>query len=533
MLSLHGCFVTNLSFLRETKNGRMVSSALAEGMSLSSSTRMAWLEERAKMKRWLQFDVRSFILWVALLALILGLWLDHRRSAIASESRQAKRGDPQVFPPIEVEAEGTLCALALEPRNEVGEKPLAIVAVKALAPYERQAAAYEAALAKAIGYRPTRDIPRYLFYLAERTEVRADPDAPLDWRLISNSVYAMKLAARYAALPEEIADEAYIVPGVLTMPMPFTGSTSSFESLALHSKVPQRQKRPESQHNEKNVGNHLGGIPQWAKYKMVRFFDLSAQPGKSYRYRVAVVLEDPNRPRDLTAEPDKSILDVSVVQRLEERESEDEEYFKKTGKRRRTYYIQTDWSEPSNTVTVAQPDPAGGKGITVRQKLLSPEDQEHSGSETFRLPKSRDTVFRNYGFTHTHYIHFAKDGTYRRIDRQHMGVSECDRGKWTQDASGRIELRSTTRGNRLRHLRHVHFVPVSHRGFVLLASTDDPFMVDTTPKDVKKTADRSFGENAPPAMVFVLTAFDEVEKEMRTTQPFIFFPELNQGCVAE
>lgn len=32
-------------------------------------------------KRWLQFRLRSLILWVALLGLILGWWVDHRRSA--------------------------------------------------------------------------------------------------------------------------------------------------------------------------------------------------------------------------------------------------------------------------------------------------------------------------------------------------------------------------------------------------------------------------------------------------------------------
>jgi len=91
------------------------------------------------------------------------------------------------------------------------------------------------------------------------------------------------------------------------------------------------------------------------KHKMVRFFDLSAEPGKSYRYRVAVVLEDPNRPLNPKADPSRRILDAEAKKRVEEVETQDAEYAKKNGKLKRTYYRITDWSEPSNIVTVANP----------------------------------------------------------------------------------------------------------------------------------------------------------------------------------
>ena len=91
---------------------------------------------------------------------------------------------------------------------------------------------------------------------------------------------------------------------------------------------------------------------------MVRFFDLTVKPGKSYRYRVRVMLEDPNRPHDPKADPDKGILHPTVIERLEQVATDDENYLKRTGKPRRTYYRVTDWSEPSNVVTVAQPETA-------------------------------------------------------------------------------------------------------------------------------------------------------------------------------
>jgi len=278
-----------------------------------------------------------------------------------SDSRPTKRGDPQLFAPIEVEADGMLCSVALKSRSGVAGRSFAIVGVKALVPYAKQAAAYESALAEATGYSPTRDVPRYLFFLSERAEVPAEPDTPLDWKLISNSDYAMRLATRYAETAAEIADKAYIIPGVLTMPIPSTRSTSPVESLFLHSKVPRSQERLASQPDEQlyqyqaeDVGNHREDGPSGARSKMVRFFDFNAKLGQSYRYRVSVILEDPNRPRDPTAAPDKSILKVSVVQRLGEIEAEDEKFFKKAGERRRTFYIKTDWSEPSNIVTISQ-----------------------------------------------------------------------------------------------------------------------------------------------------------------------------------
>jgi hypothetical protein len=98
---------------------------------------------------------------------------------------------------------------------------------------------------------------------------------------------------------------------------------------------------------------------------MVRFFDFSAEPGKSYRYRVCVQLEDPNRPRDPKAEPNQRILAASVVERLAKVVAADEQKTKETGKLVRTDFIQTDWSEPSNIVTVQKPEwfLAGGANL--------------------------------------------------------------------------------------------------------------------------------------------------------------------------
>ncbi len=333
----------------------------------------------------------------------------------------------------------------------------AVVGVTATVPYEKQWEEYERALAGTTGYSAKQDIPKYLFFLAERAEVSADPNAPLDWKPISNSNYAMKLSARYAAFPKEVADEAYTVPGVLTMPIPPI-MLKSFDDIVVHSDIPRQQVKriqvastEEAPDEEEPIeiesselspgdlsipkvgpgttggggmyGPGAGGSGMYApegsgsmmgsaegsssfgsgsemdygdgdegmydeegsgygsgggygtpfgneqeltvvKHKMVRFFDLTAEPGKSYRYRVAVVLEDPNHPRDPQAAPSTRILDAAVAKRVREVEAKDAETSTRTGQTTRTFYLQTDWSEASNVVTVAKPEKYVAGGAT-------------------------------------------------------------------------------------------------------------------------------------------------------------------------
>ena len=78
-----------------------------------------------------------------------------------------------------------------------------------------------------------------------------------------------------------------------------------------------------------------------------------------------------------------------------------------------------------------------------------------------------------------------------------------------------------------------HFVPVRYHKFILLASKDYPFLANAeTPDEVKKTADTfhiSDAPKVPPALVYVLVDSEPALREMKTKQPFIFYPQLNQG----
>jgi hypothetical protein len=87
-----------------------------------------------------------------------------------------------------------------------------------------------------------------------------------------------------------------------------------------------------------------------AEYALVRFFDMTAEKGHKYRYRVAVFLEDPNHPQMAGMEPNERNLDDSVKTRLSSVIKEEKE------KNTRTYWVRTDWSSPSDVVSVS-PDP--------------------------------------------------------------------------------------------------------------------------------------------------------------------------------
>jgi hypothetical protein len=79
-------------------------------------------------------------------------------------------------------------------------------------------------------------------------------------------------------------------------------------------------------------------------YLLIRFFDFNAEMGKKYRYRIQLLVEDPNHPQDFRMEPSERFLDESAKKRLAEVVANETE--------RRQFYIRTDFSQPSDVVEV-------------------------------------------------------------------------------------------------------------------------------------------------------------------------------------
>jgi hypothetical protein len=83
-----------------------------------------------------------------------------------------------------------------------------------------------------------------------------------------------------------------------------------------------------------------------AEFVLVRFFDLSAKPGRKYRYRVQVLVEDPNRPQMERMAPDERFLDDDVKTRIKEVEAREK------ADNRRYYFVRTAFSDPSEVISL-------------------------------------------------------------------------------------------------------------------------------------------------------------------------------------
>jgi hypothetical protein len=124
-----------------------------------------------------------------------------------------------------------------------------IVGVTARINYKKQWDEYVDTFANAMDYNRVRDRPTYLGFYAERTEVKDEFDTDYNWKVISNSDYVIKQMndprrrrpfGGWAGYPREIADPRYVLPGILTMPIPPIVSRS-YDEIAIHSKIPRYQ----------------------------------------------------------------------------------------------------------------------------------------------------------------------------------------------------------------------------------------------------------------------------------------------------
>ena len=86
--------------------------------------------------------------------------------------------------------------------------------------------------------------------------------------------------------------------------------------------------------------------PPDVDYLLVRFFDFKAKTGKKYRYRVRVMVEDPNRPESPALSPRERALSDEVKSRLDVVKADEQR------QNRRMWYLWTEWSDPSEVIAV-------------------------------------------------------------------------------------------------------------------------------------------------------------------------------------
>ena len=164
-------------------------------------------------------------------------------------------------------------------------------------------------------------------------------------------------------------------------------------------------------------GGSMGGMgmtmsagPQ-PEYKMLRFYDMLTPQdiGKAYRYRVRLIMRDPNYPdrirgndgveRDLIPAPQPSSLQKSVFDRVSDLRRVDDEAIKANSKARRKM-LETAWSEPSQPVRIsARYDAFAGLGFdpSPNPRPSAVNDSEVNIVATVSDPATGVTYAKNFG----------------------------------------------------------------------------------------------------------------------------------------
>jgi hypothetical protein len=122
------------------------------------------------------------------------------------------------------------------------------------------------------------------------------------------------------------------------------------------------------------------------KYKLVRFYDFETKTNRIYRYRVRLLMYDPNFPEAASIQPRSSSLDVASgtlkrVQELLEKERKAlESSSKEEGKTpyKRNSFRPTAWSEPSAPVSTVR----SAEGYLGEPKIVYSTDKEQRLYET-------------------------------------------------------------------------------------------------------------------------------------------------------
>ncbi len=233
--------------------------------------------------------------------------------------------------------------------------------ITALIPTKAQTVKYKEKLEEAAGYDESRDTPKYFFFDVQRLEVTADgkpvtnaDGKPATWITIGNEDTLKKVGEQWAGR-SEVIDEMHIHEWLTMQPAPLLGETQDkyFVHPSIGRRVIEDPEAEEGRQNGHNQGHRTpvripgrdgpvrGGRddvndpdpheeinpyeePE-IEYHLFRFYDvesnyddvtLAPQAGKRYKYKVQVLLEDPNNPQEENYKPLDQDLHKDVIARI-------------------------------------------------------------------------------------------------------------------------------------------------------------------------------------------------------------------------
>ncbi len=259
--------------------------------------------------------------------------------------RRGREGSEAVFRPGDASADGARFAV-----------------ITALIPTKKQTVKYKEKLEEAAGYDEARDTPKYFFFDVQRLEVTADgkpvtkaDGKPATWTTIGNEDTLKKVNELWSAR-SEVVDKKHVHEWLTMRPAPLLGETQDkfFVHPAIGRRIiedPETEEGRQIGHNQghrtpvrvpgrdgpvrggrddvNNPAPTTNAITPYEEpeieYHLFRFYDvetnyddvtLAPQAGKRYKYKVQVLLEDPNNPQEENNKPLDQDLHKDVLARI-------------------------------------------------------------------------------------------------------------------------------------------------------------------------------------------------------------------------
>ncbi len=264
------------------------------------------------------------------------------------------------------------------------------VAVTALVPVKKQNAAFNDAFREALGY-DEKDVPIHVGFNVQRVELPPGVDPQnADWtaaKIIDSATALEEATENSSGSGSDVVDTAYVLPGI-TQPLIALAHGQWEKNVAHEPQIPfLAPKRENSDMPPQGPGPAPGpaaprrpGVrPTQAanavettemlaadkvEYKLLRFLDFKAEPGKRYAYRLQLVLDNPNYQRP------SNILESSDLAKDE--------------------FLKSDWSAPTSPIAIP-PDTRlfavsvkSRPGLDPQGTILLLKWDETTGMEVFK-----------------------------------------------------------------------------------------------------------------------------------------------------